>query len=101
MRATGITWRAVRGDNAHDIREYSGHKHLTTLEIYIRQAKAMRDVFGKPFPTLPPELLGKTEDWGGGGSHLAGWTGLEPAAPSEELTPFGGGFSGRRVCREV
>jgi hypothetical protein len=51
---------AIRGDDPHTMRQRSGHEHLETLEIYIRQAQAIRDGFGLPFRPLPAWLLGGT-----------------------------------------
>jgi hypothetical protein len=73
LRATGITWMAVRGDNPHLMRQRSGHEHLSTLEIYIRQAHAIGDGFGVPFPPLPACLLG-------GGSRAASDDVVSPEA---------------------
>ena len=51
-RATGITWRAVRGDDPLKIKSCAGHKRFSTTEIYIREAEAIRDSFGDAFPAL-------------------------------------------------
>lgn len=42
LRATGVTWMAVRGDDPLKIRQRAGHQHLVTTERYIRLAKAVR-----------------------------------------------------------
>lgn len=52
LRATGITWRAVRGDDPLKIKSAAGHKRFATSEIYIREAEAIRDGFGVVFPSL-------------------------------------------------
>lgn len=58
LRATGITWLAVRGDlDALKIRDRAGHASVTTTEVYIRTADAIREGFGEPFPPLPADLL--------------------------------------------
>ena len=57
LRATGITWAAVRGDDPLKIKQRAGHATFTTTEGYIREAENLRDGFGQPFPPLPPELL--------------------------------------------
>jgi hypothetical protein len=58
LRATGITWRAVRGDPGEQIKRRAGHTDATT-ERYIREAEVLREGFGEVFPALP-ELSG---DW--------------------------------------
>jgi hypothetical protein len=57
LRATGITWMAVRGDDPLKIRQRAGHSTLSTTEIYIREAEAVREGFGEVFPALPGCLL--------------------------------------------
>jgi hypothetical protein len=57
LRATGITWMAVRGDDPLKIKQRAGHSSFSTTEIYIREAEAVREGFGEPFPTLPGCLL--------------------------------------------
>jgi integrase len=56
LRATGITWAAVRGDNPMQIKQRAGHKGFATTEVYIREAENLRQGFGEPFPPLPSEL---------------------------------------------
>jgi integrase len=58
LRATGITWMAVRGDDPLKIKQRAGHTTFSTTEIYIREAEAVREGFGDVFPALPAELLG-------------------------------------------
>jgi integrase len=53
LRATGITWMAVRGDPAEQIKRRAGHTDFATTEGYIREAEILRDGFGEVFPTLP------------------------------------------------
>lgn len=57
LRATGITWAAVRGDDPLRIKQRAGHKSFSTTEGYIREAENLRDGFGSAFPPLPPNLL--------------------------------------------
>jgi integrase len=57
LRATGATWMAVRGDEPLKIKQRCGHKTFSTTEIYIREAEAVREGFGEPFPALPETLL--------------------------------------------
>jgi integrase len=56
LRATGITWCAIRGDDPMKIKQRAGHTTVSTTEIYIREAEAVRDGFGEVFPPLPEEL---------------------------------------------
>jgi hypothetical protein len=57
LRSTGITWMAVRGDEPLKIKQRAGHKQFSTAEGYIREAEAVREGFGVPFPPLPEELV--------------------------------------------
>jgi integrase len=58
LRATGITWAAVRGDDAVKVKQRAGHSTLATTESYIREAENLRDGFGDVFPALPESLYG-------------------------------------------
>jgi len=58
LRATGITWCAVRGDDPLKIKQRAGHGAFTTTELYVREADAVRVGFGTVFPVLPRCLLG-------------------------------------------
>ncbi|MBK7398397.1 MAG: site-specific integrase [Myxococcales bacterium] len=51
LRATGITWMAVRGDDPLKIRQRAGHQHIATK---MRLAEDVRAGFGEAFP----EVLG-------------------------------------------
>jgi integrase len=57
LRHTGITWRAVRGDAAFDIKDGAGHTDLETTQRYVNEARVFGDDFGEPFPELPPTLF--------------------------------------------
>lgn len=57
LRATGITWAAVRGDDPLKIKARAGHSTFSTTEGYIREAENVRQGFGGVFPPLPPALL--------------------------------------------
>jgi integrase len=101
LRATGITWMAIRGDDPLKIKQRAGHSSFATTEGYIREAEAVRDGFGDVFPALPSSLVPSTQDTELGSKrsnigprkrdlerlkrgvskrYVAGWTGLEPAA---------------------
>ncbi len=59
MRATGITWLAVRGDALPGIQGRAGHEGVETTMGYVRlKGNFAGDAFGAPFPALPLELLG-------------------------------------------
>lgn len=53
LRATGITWMAIRGDEPMRIMRRAGHKEFSTTMGYVREAETLGDV-GEPFPPLPP-----------------------------------------------
>ncbi len=57
LRATGITWMAVRGDDPLKIMQRAGHAGFETTRIYLREAENLSDGFGKVFPPLPGDLL--------------------------------------------
>lgn len=57
LRATAITWCAVRGDDPLKIKQRAGHASFSTTEGYIREAENLRDGFGEVFPPLPSSLL--------------------------------------------
>lgn len=58
LRASGLTWMAVRGDEPLKLMQRAGHRHFQTTQIYVRTAEAIREGFGEPFPTLPQALFG-------------------------------------------
>ena len=54
LRATGLTWMAVRGDSATSIRDVAGHTQTSMTDRYMRQAGVLRGGrFGEVFPALP------------------------------------------------
>jgi integrase len=57
LRATGVTWCAVRGDDALKIMQRAGHADFETTKVYLREAENLAAGFGTPFPPLPDELL--------------------------------------------
>ncbi len=66
LRATGITWMAIRGDEPLRIMQRAGHKNFETTMGYVREAETLGDV-GKPFPELPNMSVTEPEgpaDWG-------------------------------------
>jgi integrase len=58
LRATGITWSAIRGDEPLRIMQRAGHTSFSTTQGYIREAENVRVGFGDVFPPLPEPLLG-------------------------------------------
>jgi len=67
LRATGITWRAARGDSAIEIQLCAGHTDLNTTQHYIRSAASLRAAFADVFPPLPENLLSGDIDGPQGG----------------------------------
>jgi integrase len=61
LRATGVTWMAVRGDDPLKIQHRAGHTDFQTTQRYIRTGEAVREGFGEPFPELPECLVGRSE----------------------------------------
>lgn len=57
LRATGITWRAIRGDEPLRIQRAAGHTGFDTTQGYIREAESVREEFGEVFPPLPVSIL--------------------------------------------
>ena len=80
LRATGLTWMAVRGDEPLKIMQRAGHTSFQTTQIYVRTAEAIREGFGIPFPEMPGALFGP-DDWAKQrqvGEVKVGQPGLEP-----------------------
>jgi hypothetical protein len=80
LRATGITWMAVRGDDPAKIMRRAGHADFKTTLGYIREAENLRETFGTVFPPLPPELLGNASN----GSAI-GFAGVPPNSQGGEI----------------
>ena len=58
LRRTGITWRAVRGDEPLKIQRAAGHDDLRTTQRYINEAQTFEgERFGEPFPSVPLATL--------------------------------------------
>lgn len=56
LKGTGVTWRAVRGDEPLRIMADAAHRDFKTTMVYVNDAHAMREGFGDVFPPLPPRL---------------------------------------------
>jgi integrase len=61
LRATGVTWCAVRGDAPQLIMQRAGHQDFETTMGYIREAENLAAGFGEVFPPLPLAALGVPE----------------------------------------
>lgn len=57
LRATGVTWRAIRGDEPLKIMAHAGHKDLKTTMGYVREAESVGPHAGPPFPELPASVI--------------------------------------------
>jgi integrase len=57
LRGTGLTWMAIRGDDALKIQQRAGHTTFEMTQKYIRTAEAVGEVIGDVFPQLPGSLL--------------------------------------------
>lgn len=57
LRATGLTWMAMRGDDPLKIKQRAGHTTFATTERYVRSAEELREGFGTVFPELPRGLV--------------------------------------------
>jgi len=57
LRGTGLTWMAIRGDDALKIQQRAGHTTFDMTQKYIRTAGAVGEVIGAVFPPLPLTLL--------------------------------------------
>jgi hypothetical protein len=75
LRATGITYMAIRGDGDNAIREKAGHSDFATTQLYIRRGHLASKDIGDPWAPLPSCLLGDSSretSRGSGGSTSAG-----------------------------
>ena len=100
LRATGITWLAIRGDDPLKIMQRAGHEDFRTTQGYIREAEAIRDGFGDVFPPLPPDLLGG----GAAPATLPPEGGVSPGeSPGNDLSMrnHGGGAGNRTQVRKA
>jgi integrase len=84
LRHTGITWRAVRGDEPLKVQRAAGHDDLATTQRYINEAQTFEGVrFGEAFP---PVALASLVGFGVSFGFLA------------SVTATGACFSGDPVC---
>jgi integrase len=59
LRATGITWCAIRGDDPMKLMARAGHTTFGTTQGYIREAENLGMAFADVFPALPDVLGGR------------------------------------------
>ena len=57
LRATGITWMAIRGDEPMRIMHRAGHENMSTTMGYVREAESLDFLRGDVFPELPAAIL--------------------------------------------
>ena len=62
LRATGITYMAIRGDSDQDVRERAGHADFETTLLYIRRGHLALSsaAIGRPYAALPACVLGES-----------------------------------------
>lgn len=78
LRATGVTYMALRGDPDNAIRERAGHKDFKTTQLYIRRGhQAHGASIGEPFAPLPEALLG-----------IGSESSCDPAEDNSEANPL-------------
>jgi integrase len=61
LRATGLTWMAIRGDDAIKIMRRAGHENMETTMGYVREAENLVHPPGEVFAALPAELVSPGE----------------------------------------
>jgi hypothetical protein len=81
LRATGITWCAVRGADPIKIQRRAGHTDLATTQRYIREAENIDARFGVPFPILPASVVGAAAPSAASAVPLSNGPGNGPATP--------------------
>ncbi len=86
LRATGITWMAIRGDEPIKIMRRAGHENIVTTMGYVREAENLVAPIGAPFPPLPPELLESSAESSEGPAF---WGQLRESAWKKKSVPSG------------
>jgi len=85
LRHTGITWRALRGDDPLKIQRAAGHDDLKTTQRYINEAQTFEgQSFGEPFPSVPVSLL---SIYGSNSGFMAVENGPNPCFSRTKLRP--------------
>jgi hypothetical protein len=100
LRATGLTWMAIRGDDPLKIIQRAGHADFQTTQIYVREAEAVREGFGEIFPPLPDSLL-KPSDPGSEGSADGSGGCLQSVSTDDPSTGNHDGGAGNRGRTET
>jgi integrase len=57
LRATGITWMAIRGDEPLHIMHRAGHEQMSTTMGYVREAESVEYLRSEVFPALPEAII--------------------------------------------
>ena len=93
LRHTGITWRAIRGDDPLKIQRAAGHSDLKTTQRYINAVQVFDAAsFGELFPALPAVILSgiPVAEVSGWVSGVSGWpTSRSSQIPDESWRPQG------------
>jgi integrase len=58
-RDTGITWLVLSGLGVERVMRRAGHEDITTTMGYVKAVEDHQGLFGRPFPRLPRELVGR------------------------------------------
>ncbi|MEI9948287.1 MAG: tyrosine-type recombinase/integrase [Pseudomonadota bacterium] len=76
LRATGITYMAIRGDSDQDVRERAGHADFETTLLYIRRGHLALSsaAIGRPYAALPACVLGESSSGGGESSQKSSFS---------------------------
>ena len=61
LKATAVSWMAIRGDEPLKIKQRAAHRSFATTERYLRAAEMVGEAIGEPFPQLPAAVLGAAE----------------------------------------
>jgi integrase len=87
LRHSGITWRAVRGDEHLKIQRAAGHDDLRTTQRYINEAQTFEGAsFGEPFPPVPLALF---SIFGSNTVSDAQYSAAGAVFPEQDLRPQG------------
>ncbi|WP_438032219.1 tyrosine-type recombinase/integrase [Sorangium sp. So ce204] len=94
LRATGVTWMAIRGDDPLKIMGRAGHAAFVTTQRYVREAEQLVGRLEAVFPPLPASLLGDDghDDSSGNRQNDA-----EPPGNEAKVSPFQEGCGSRKV----
>jgi hypothetical protein len=91
LRASGLTWMAIRGDSPLQIKLVAGHTSFDMTEKYIAAAGAVDLLAGETvFPELPASLLAaapKRRGGGEGGGKLRSTKAVRPLSQNLSQEP--------------